>query len=166
MSKTYEITNGDETLTVNQKTIDGGILNRGFRLVNAPAQETVVPTDVLVEEEISTVERQVPKDVNAIMKEEPKPKAKPDFHYALTLDASDFDKYAAKFGCKLDGRKALNTLHQEFADFCGIDWVAPKVRVSDIPEDYLCPHCGTKARSKASYINNHGDKCHRNLKTK
>ena len=27
------------------------------------------------------------------------------------------------------------------------------------PEDLICPHCGSKARSEASYLKNHGDSC-------
>lgn len=29
----------------------------------------------------------------------------------------------------------------------------------DLPEDLKCPHCNSKARTEASYIKNHGDKC-------
>lgn len=33
----------------------------------------------------------------------------------------------------------------------------------DIPEDRVCPHCGTKARTDSSYLKNHGENCARNI---
>ncbi len=35
---------------------------------------------------------------------------------------------------------------------------------SAIPSDLKCPYCGAKARTKASYIKNHDQNCHRRLK--
>jgi hypothetical protein len=28
------------------------------------------------------------------------------------------------------------------------------------PDELLCPHCGARARTEASYLKNHGDNCH------
>jgi hypothetical protein len=35
----------------------------------------------------------------------------------------------------------------------------PEVKSASIPEDMVCPHCGSKARTETSYLKNHGDNC-------
>jgi hypothetical protein len=35
----------------------------------------------------------------------------------------------------------------------------PDVEAVKIPEDLVCPHCGSKARTETSYLKNHGDNC-------
>jgi hypothetical protein len=35
----------------------------------------------------------------------------------------------------------------------------PDVDSVKIPEDLVCPHCGSKARTETSYLKNHGDNC-------
>lgn len=187
MTKEYKITNGTETIVVGWKTIEGGILRRGFRLtdekqeaevrathpdlfsIETDEDEVVTEKEVVTEPLISNVPKKEPaKDVNEIVKAPPETEPKPDFEHALTLNEAELDKYAATFGCKLDGRKALDTLRAEFAEFCGIMWEKPEQVESNpnLPTDLVCPHCGTKARTEKSYNNNHGDKCFKALNVK
>mgnify|MGYP000106075629 FL=1 len=195
MTKEFEITDGKTTTVVGYKTIEGGILLRGFRLTDEkqeaeiratepdllPSDEDEIEVETKVdaatvtepkaptEPETSNVPVKEPaKDVNEIVADTPAPAPTPDFEYALTLNETELDKYASTFGCKLDGRKALDTLRGEFAEFCGITWEKPEQVESngDLPKDLLCPHCGTKARTEKSYNNNHGDKCFKALDVK
>lgn len=189
MTKEFKITDGKTTSVVGYKTIEGGILRRGFRLTDEKQEaeiratepdllpsdedeievETKVEVETVTEPETFNVPAKEPaKDVNEIVADKPAPAPKPDFEHALTLNEAELDKYASTFGCKLDGRKALDTLREEFAEFCGITWEKPEQVESngDLPKDLLCPHCGTKARTEKSYNNNHGDKCFKALNVK
>lgn len=185
MEQTYEITNGTKTMVVGLKTIEGGILRRGFHLTDEKLEAKLkadepylFPSDddelkETVEPPVTqTTDSKVPvkepaKDVNQVVKDPVVPEPKPDFEHALTLEEADLDKYAAKFGCKLDGRNTLDTMRTDFAEFCGVEWIAPTKEVnSELPDDLLCPHCGTKARTEKSYRKNHGDKCFRALTVK
>lgn len=189
MSKEYEITNGTETMVVGWKTIEGGILQRGFQLKDEKleaelmashpslfpdddesSEETVLTTEKVEQTNSSVPVKEPAKDVNEIVKDKEEPKAKPDFKHALTLNESDLDKYAATFGCELDGRRSLESLRATFAEFCGVEYTAPQEDAdknkTDVPADLVCPHCKTKARSEKSYKNNHGAKCYKALKVK
>jgi len=44
--------------------------------------------------------------------------------------------------------------------------VEPKAEEPEVPEDLKCPHCNATARTKKSYLNNHGTSCVRYVKTK
>ncbi|AUS02048.1 hypothetical protein NVP3058O_130 [Vibrio phage 3.058.O._10N.286.46.B8] len=171
MTKEYEITDGETTMVVGQKAIDGGILERGFRLTSEEPTNTNHIEDK-TDDSNTVVESKVPKkelakNVNEIVKEPVVEQPKPDFKHALTLSESELDKYAAEFDCKLDGRKSLNDMRETFAQHFDFEWTKPEeVKKTDLPEDLLCPHCGTKARTEKSYKNNHGDKCYKALKVK
>lgn len=176
MSRTYEIVDKDNNVhIVGQGAIDGGVLLRGFRLKSNEEAERLRAEDPDIIPQLQTEGAQfkspIPKDVNELAKElanktSVEEETKPDFEYALSLDESGLDKYAEQFGCKLDGRHSLNTLREQFAKFCDVEWEAPVIKTDGIPEDLKCPHCKATARSKASYINNHGDNCIRNIKPK
>ena len=187
MTKEFEVTDGKKTITVGLKAIEGGILTRGFHLTDKKLEAEIRATEPYLLPSIETdtkqndtkvvvtgtvessnvASKEPAKDVNELVKEPIAPTPKPDFEYALTLVESELDKYAATFGCNLDGRKSLTKLRTEFAEFCGVEWNAPEEdKASDLPEDLECPHCGTKARSEKSYIKNHGDKCYKAITVK
>lgn len=171
MTKTFIITDGKKEVEVGMKIIEGGILHRGFTLVNpsdADYIKSVSPSDLpSTEEESKVIEPKKTYGANELHKisedevkaKKEASKAKPDFGYALTLSNKELDKYAEGFGCKLDGRKSLEDNRVIFAKHIGIDYEPlPQIRES-VPEDLKCPHCGSKAKTKASYIKNHGDNC-------
>lgn len=183
MSNEYEITDGKKTMVVGLKAIEGGILTRGFRLKDEELEAKIRSTEPYllpsndgastelegnaVHEESKVPVKEPAKNVNDVVKQPKVDAPKPDFEHALTLSEADLDKYAATFGCNLDGRKSLTDLRTEFAAFCGVEWSEePTTSNTDLPADLECPHCGTKARTEKSYMKNHGDKCYKALKVK